>query len=163
MANYRGIHHRGIMNREHPVMKLSFVELREKIPVNAAFCPFCGFRFEEVPQDTQPSPYPPEPEPPVYQQPADQPIPTILPAPDAQGGPAQKKKKSNIPAIAAIVFAALAAMLIGFLFIAPLIAGKVSPSASANTAKADEGTDGKRGRSDSGGSPGCGDSGWERG
>ena len=111
----------------------------EKIPVNAAFCPFCGFRFEEVQQDTQPSPYPPEPEPPVYQQPADQTPPTILPAPDAQGGSAQQKKKSNIPAIAAIVFAALAAMLVGFLFIAPLIAGKVSPSASVNTAKAEEG------------------------
>ena len=124
----------------------------EKIPVNAAFCPFCGFRFEGIsqgnPQESRPAPYPSEPQPTdyspdsqsaVYQQPVDQPIPPVYTVPDVQGESDGRKKKSNLPAIFAVVFAAIAAMLVGFLFIAPLIAGRSGSAASADTAQMGEG------------------------
>ena len=90
----------------------------EKIPVNAAFCPFCGFRFEGISQGNPPEPYqasyphepnpasyppepnpasyPSEPHPAVYQQPDNQPIPPVYSVPDVQGGSDGKKKKSNM-------------------------------------------------------------------
>ena len=118
----------------------------EKIPVNAAFCPFCGFRFEGISQGNSPNPnppYPPDPNPPyspepqptVYQQSDIPPVPPAYPVPDVRGGDDGRKKKSSIPAIFAIVFAAIAAILVGFLFIAPLIVGRSGSSASAETAQ----------------------------
>ena len=99
----------------------------EKIPANAAFCPFCGFRFEESPQENP-------------QENIQDSYPPVYPVPDVHKEPSRRKKRSNIPAIFAVVFAAIAAMAVGFIFIAPLIAGKSGGTTSVNTtAQANEG------------------------
>ncbi len=113
----------------------------EKIPVGAAFCPYCGFRFEGSPQgNTQENirdPY--QPEPTAYQESERPELHPIYIGPEEPEEPAGSNRKSSIPVIFAVVFAAIAAMLVGFLFIAPLIAGRSAGSASVDTVQTNEG------------------------